>query len=133
MILDDRMDDCLWDEVWERNLAHVERHNIAKSVWQRVPPDDPFKNIVGYELAHRWRARARNLAILYGVWSFFWALMTYALVTREVSELGLTLTMTSIGLFAVSLCMAFRARMRPIVTGRAGFVSGGRNLQFPVE
>lgn len=133
-MIDDRMDDHLWDELWERNLAHVERHNIAKSVWQRVPPDDPFKVLVGYELAHRWRERARNLALIYGAWTFFWALMTYALVSRvESPDLGLTLTMTMVGLAAISLCMAFRARMRPVISGEAGFVSGGRHLQFPVD
>ena len=123
---DHRMDDTLWDEVWERNLGHVERHNVALSVWRRQAPEDPFAVLVGWELAHRWRARARNLAVLYGLWAVFWALMAYAgRAEVEPPGVGMPLTVTAFGVIGVALCLAFRARMRPIIEGRTGFAAAG--------
>ena len=118
----DRMDDYLWREVWERNLDHVERHNVAMSVWRRRAPEDPFESLVGWELAHRWRQRARNLAVVYLVWTAFWGLMAYAgLGSSEPVALRLPLCLTVLGVAGIALCFAFRRRMRPIIQGRAGF------------
>lgn len=123
-----RMDDRLWYELWERNLSKVERRNVAVDVWRRQRPDDHFVALVGWELAHRWRARARNLAVLYLLWSTFWAAVTWAIVQRpEPGEFGLSLFLTGAGVIGIALCFMVRRRMRPVVDGSTGFIPAGAN------
>lgn len=117
-----RIDDRLWYDVWERNLGHVERHNISRAVWRRAEPDEPIVSILGFELAHRWRDRARNLAIVYAMWCVFWgAIGASALGGPTPGTAALPVVLTAVGVLAILGCVAVRARMRPIVEGRTGF------------
>ena len=117
-----RMDDRLWFDVWERNIGHVERHNIARAVWRRAEPDDRWVSIIGFELAHRWRDRARNLAVVYAMWCLFWGALAFAgLGGSDPDVATVPLAMTLAGVFAIAGCIAMRVRMRPIVEGRTGF------------
>ncbi len=117
-----RMDDRLWDDVWERTLGHVERHHIARSVWSRAEPSDTFVAILGFELAHRWRARARNLAVVYGLWCLFWGAIAAVATGDPGGDVGLLpVVLTLVGVVAIGACCAVRARLRPVVDGRTGF------------
>lgn len=123
-----RMDDSLWDEVWERSMGHIERHNVALSVFRHEPPEDPFAMRIGFELAHRWRARARNLGVVYGLWTIFWAVMAYAGSDRvRPPGPGVPIGLATVGVVAVILCLAFHYWMRPIIQGRTGFRPGTLN------
>lgn len=116
-----RMDDRLWLELWERNLGQVERRNVALAVWRRIPPGDPFAAIVGWELAHRWRTRARNLAVVYALWAVFWGALAWAGTRTDDGVVAMPLVMATGGLVALALCVAVRRRMRPVILGRTGF------------
>lgn len=113
-------DDELWELVWERTLGHVERHSIAKAVWRQQVPDDPLHSRVACELARRWRAQARNLAIVYALWTLFWG----AIGLDDLADTGmvrhpLALACAAVGLLAVVLVMAARRRLRALAQRRA--------------
>lgn len=106
-------DDELWEQVWERTLNPIERHRIASHLWHRRVPDDPLELRVVAELRHRWRRRARNLAVLYGLWSLFWGLLAVSDLRADLAFRSLlTPTCTLIGVLAVAACFAVRHRLR---------------------
>lgn len=107
--------DELWEEVWERTLGHVERHHIARDVWRRQLPDDLLHRRVAPELARRWRRTARNLAILYGLWSLFWGAIAVTATPQEGDPAAhLPIVLTVLGFLAVGGCAAVRRRVAPI-------------------
>ncbi len=110
-------DDRLWDEVWERQLGHVQRHTIAMEVFwrRRLPGDDLFSARVGAELARRWRRSARNFAIGYALWTLFWGALAYHMfVAERAAEPNPTLiapVMAGLGLVAIGVCFGVRRRL----------------------
>ena len=112
-------DDDLWEEVWERQLTHVQRHTIAMEVtWHRRLPDDLFFARVGAEMARRWRRRARNYAIVYGLWTLFWGAIAYQMfVVEHAQDPHPTLVapaLALLGVAAIAVCVALRRRLVPI-------------------
>lgn len=106
-------DDRLWEQVWDRTLNPMERHRIARHLWHRRVPDDPLERTVVAELRHRWRRRARNLAILYGLWTLFWGLLALSDVRTDLAFRSLlTPGCTLVGVLAVGACFAVRHRLR---------------------
>lgn len=118
-----RIDDVLWEALWERQLDILERHHIARSVWRRQPPDDPFASLVGFELAFRWRSRAAGLIALWGVWTLFWTTMAVAGARgpQEAPDLGVAVGLAVFGALVMVACQAARVRLRPVIDGTAGF------------
>ena len=105
--------DELWDRVWERNLGPVERHDIAVATWRRRPPDDHFERLVAGELARRWRARAIGLALLYALWTAFWAALAYRDWRLDAAlQSGLAPGAALLGCLAVALCALVWLRLR---------------------
>ena len=119
-----RIDDVLWETLWERQLDALERHHIARSVWRRLPPDDPFASLVGFELAFRWRSRATQLTVLWGLWTLFWSLMVSAGARTPqgaADDLPVAIGLVVVGVVVMAACQIARARLRAVVDGSAGF------------
>lgn len=107
-------DDRLWDRVWERMLSPVERHSIAVAVWRRRALRDPFESRIAAELAVRWRRHARNLAVVYALWTAFWGLIAVSDWRADGDwESLLCPTLSAIGAAAVAACFFVRARLNP--------------------
>ncbi len=106
-------DDELWDRVWEQVLTQPERHTIAMSVWRRRLPEGLFEARVGAELSRRWRRQARNLAVLYALWTLFWGSIAVS-DWRGDGALGSPLTPVCalVGVAAIAACLAVRRRFR---------------------
>lgn len=116
-------DDELWAHVWERTLSQVERHSIAMDVLRRRVPRQPLEARIAVELARRWRRTARNLAVLYALWSMFWGTLAWHDWAADARfEALLTPTCTALGLVAVAVCAAFRRYVRPVASRRATVV-----------
>lgn len=106
------MDDELWNLVWERRMSHPERHGVARTVWFRRVPDDPFEARVATELNRRWRRRCWGLALLYLVWTMFWGLLTVEFLRDPpMVDPPLPVWNTVFGLAAVAACVAARWRL----------------------
>lgn len=107
-------DDRLWDRVWERMLSPVERHSIAVAVWRRRELRDPFESRIAGQLAVRWRRQARNLALVYALWTAFWGLIAVSDWRGDGDwESLLCPVLSALGVAAVAACYAVRARLRP--------------------
>lgn len=105
--------------MWERTLSQVERHSIAMDVLRRRVPLQPLEARIAVELAQRWRRTARNLAVLYAVWSLFWGMLAWHDWTADAAfEALLTPTCAALGLVAVACCAAFRRYVRPVARRR---------------
>lgn len=102
-------DERLWSDVWERILNPVERHSIAMDVVRLRVPADLFEARVATELSRRWRRTARNLGLLYLLWSVFWGAI--ASTTPEQTT-ALAPVMTGLGLIAATAAWWFRWRLR---------------------
>jgi hypothetical protein len=111
-------DDRLWEEVWNQQLTHVQRHEISIDVlWRQRLPDDLFFARVATELARRWRRRARNYAVVYGFWTLFWGAIAWQMFVVEHPETRPTLVapaMALCGIAAIGVCIAIRRRLDPI-------------------
>lgn len=106
-------DDALWEQVWERTLNPIERHRIVVHLWRRRVPDDLLELRLVAELRHRWRRRARNLAVLYSLWTLFWGLLAISDLRADLAfKSPLTPTCTLVGVAAVAACIAVRHRFR---------------------
>jgi hypothetical protein len=103
-----KFDDSLWDHVWERNLNHVERHTIAMTVWRRERPDTTFDLLVALELARRWRRHTRYLIALYGLWTLFWASITFHALRAGVEASPLSTGCAVFGLLVIAMCLVAR-------------------------
>lgn len=107
-------DDRVWDRVWERMLDPVERHAIAVSVLRRRPPTDLFEARIAVELARRWRRQARNLIVLYGLWSLFWGSISLSDWRADaVFQTGPAPYLAAVGALLIAGCLAVRWRLRP--------------------
>lgn len=104
-----RFDDRLWREVWERNLDQAERHAIAMNVWRRQHPGNQFDAMVAFELARRWRAHSRFLAVIYLLWTLFWGTMAVRDLQLHPGFESLVSPMCAlVGVLAVTACLAVR-------------------------
>jgi hypothetical protein len=105
-------DESTWELVWEQLLGPLERHGIAMSLLRRRPITEAFEARVARELARRWRRRAISLGITYSIWTLFWGALARA-STAAPGAPGRLLphVMAGIGLLAVAVCAAFRARL----------------------
>lgn len=122
-----RIDDVLWDTVWERQLNVVDRRNIALSVWRLQPPGDPFESLVGFELAFRWRARATGLTVLWGLWTVFWLAMVSATSggpDGDPAAVPVAVSLVVLGVLVMAGCQLARARLKAVIDGSAGFRPG---------
>lgn len=113
----------LWETLWERQLDVLERHHIARSVWRRRAPDDPFASLVGFELAFRWRARAAGLIVVWAVWTAFWASMGFAgaRAANKPADVLVAVGLAAVGLLVITACQVVRVRLRVVIDGTAGF------------
>lgn len=98
--------------VWERNLTHVERHNIAMTVWHRRHPDTHFDLLVALELARRWRRHVRFLIVLYGLWTLFWGSIAFHAARVDAPASPLPVACATLGLMAITACVVVRRRLR---------------------
>ncbi|MDX1659713.1 MAG: hypothetical protein R3343_12900 [Nitriliruptorales bacterium] len=105
-------DDRLFEEVWERHLNVAERHGIAMRVLRRQLPDEIFEARVATELSRQWRRRARNLAVLYMLWTIFWAALTWKAWDARGMVSGLTVSCVLVGVAAVAVCFGLRRYLR---------------------
>lgn len=101
-------DDQLWREVWERNLDHIERHNIAVAVWRGRPIDAPFEGLVACELARRWRRHTGNLIALYALWTVFWGSLAVPHGRAASVDAHVPLACAVFGLLAIAGLLAKR-------------------------
>ncbi len=106
-----QFDDRLWQQLWEYNLNHVERHTIAMTVWRRRRPDTRFDLLVALELARRWRRHARYLIVLYGLWTLFWGSIAYHGVRVGVDVSPVPVGCAAFGLMVIAICLAVRRRL----------------------
>lgn len=109
-------DDRTWDRVWERVLNPVERHDIAMAVLRRRLPVTAFERRIAVELARRWRRHALALALLYLLWTVFWGAVgwdTLRLYGGEPARVPLGCAV--VGMAAIVACVAFRARLKPLL------------------
>jgi hypothetical protein len=106
-------DESTWELVWEQLHGPLERHGIAMSLLRRRPVTEAFEARVTRELARRWRRRAVSLGLLYSLWTLFWGALARASTAAPGAPGRLVPhVMASIGLLAVAICLAFRARLR---------------------
>jgi hypothetical protein len=106
-------DDRVWDRVWERMLDPVERHHIAMAVWRRRLPAGLFEARVAVELARRWRRQARNLIVLYALWTLFWGSLALSDWRADSTfQVRLTPILAAAGMLAIAACVAVRRRLR---------------------
>jgi len=111
-------DDRLWDRVWERMLSPVERHSIAVAVWRRRELRDTFEVRIAAQLAARWRRHARNLALVYALWTCFWGLIAVSDWRGDGDwESLLCPVLSALGGTAVAACVAVRVRLKPGAAG----------------
>jgi hypothetical protein len=111
-------DDRTWEQVWERTLDHVERHHIAMSVLRRRLPDTPLERRVARELAQRWARHAVFLAVVYGLWTLFWAAIGWDMTGRYgAATARLPMVCAGIGGAAVTVCLAFCRSMAALRRG----------------
>lgn len=109
-----RWDDELWDRTWERRLDPVDRHTIAWAVWRRQMPDDGYHARIGSELARRWRRGARNLIVLYTLWTLFWGgIAAFGWPPGEPRH-PLPGGAALVGSAAVLACVLIRRRLVPV-------------------
>jgi hypothetical protein len=109
-------DDRVWDRVWERMLDPVERHGIALAVWRRRLPDGMFEARIAVELARRWRRLARNLMILYGLWSLFWGAIALDDWRADAAFSSLLCPVCAlVGTVAIAGCIVVRRRLLPFI------------------
>ena len=106
-------DDRLWDHVWDQTLSQPERHAIAVAVWRRRLPAGAFEARVGAELSRRWRRQARNLAVLYALWTLFWGALAVSDLRADGSIDPLLPALCAlVGCAAVGACLFVRSRFR---------------------
>lgn len=107
-------DDRLWDLVWERTLDQLERHQLTLQVLLRRPPPDAFAARVGRELARRLRRRAVVLAVAWGLFTAFWAMILHLARQQPGTPDGWAWSMVLLGTAVVVGCVAFRRRLGPV-------------------
>lgn len=105
-------DDELWAMVWDRHLGPVERHAIGMDVLRRRLPDELFEARVATELARQWRRRARNLIVVYALWTAFWGLLGWGAWTGRGIIEGLQLGCVLVGIAAIAGCLMMRRYLR---------------------
>lgn len=103
-------DDRMWDLVWERTLDQVDRHAIAMVVLRRTTPDGALQWRVAAELAKRWARHCVTLAVVYAMWTLFWASIAWHDVRLAHRVNTVAVGCTIAGVLAVGACLAFRRR-----------------------
>jgi hypothetical protein len=106
--------DDLWEQVWERMLDHVERHQVARAVRRREPPDDPLHRRLVPELARRWRRTARNQALFHLIWIAFWGAIARGADPAAGEVVGLAIGMAGFSLLTVLACPGMRRYLAPV-------------------
>ncbi len=114
-------DDRLWDQVWERNLTQVERHNTGLAVLRQRQPGSPFEDLVASELAHRWRRRSLVLGAVWAIWTAFWGALVVAPLPDDVDPSPLPRACVVFGVVVIAGCLVARRRF----SGYLAMVSGG--------
>jgi hypothetical protein len=105
--------DELWEEVWERTLDRVERHQVAVAVCRRELPDEPLHRRLVPELARRWRRAARNHAVAHLLWIAFWATIAVsASPGGPAARIGGG--MTTFSALVVLVCLLVRRYLVPV-------------------
>jgi hypothetical protein len=109
-----RLDDDLWQVVWEQTLSNIERHRIARSTIRREEPDDALERRLVPELARRWRRTAGSHVFGHVCLLLFWALVAYGGRGGPRGEVPFLVGMSLFSGTVIGIAALFRGYLAPV-------------------
>jgi hypothetical protein len=109
-----RLDDDLWQVVWDQTLSNIERHRIARSTIRREEPVDALERRLVPELARRWRRTAGSHVFGHVLLLLFWALVFHGGRNGPRGEIPFLVGMSLFSGTVIAIAVALRRYLVPV-------------------